>query len=82
MDLDVGCLVIHDLDGTRAAALAADLARDYGASRCRVANDLEGDIKAAAGVVERDTDRHEWLPGQRGTRFRTDGSALGCGTVL
>ena len=51
MDLDVGCVVIHDLDGARAAVLAADLARDYGASRCRVANDLEGDIKAAAGVV-------------------------------
>ena len=51
MDLDVGCLVIHDLDGTRAAALAADLSRDYGASRCRVASDLEGDVKAAAGVV-------------------------------
>jgi len=35
----------------RANALNADLARYYGASRCRVTNDLEFDIAAAHGVV-------------------------------
>jgi shikimate dehydrogenase len=51
MDLDAGCLVIHDRDGARADALAADLAKYYGASRCRVASDLERDIAMAGGVV-------------------------------
>jgi shikimate dehydrogenase len=51
MDLDVGCLVINDRDGARADALTADLARHYGASRCRVTSDLERDIAAANGVV-------------------------------
>jgi shikimate dehydrogenase len=51
MDLGVGELVLHDLDTARANALKADLASHYGASRCRVATDLERDIAAAAGVV-------------------------------
>jgi shikimate dehydrogenase len=51
MDLDIGCLVIHDRDGKRRDALVADLAKHYGASRCRVASDLEHDIAGAAGVV-------------------------------
>jgi shikimate dehydrogenase len=51
MDLDVAMLVIHDCHGARANALNADLARDYGASRCRVSIDLERDIAAAQGVV-------------------------------
>jgi shikimate dehydrogenase len=51
MDLGVADLVLHDLDTGRAHALKADLSSHYGASRCRVAKDLERDIAAAAGVV-------------------------------
>jgi len=51
MDLGVARLVIHDLDVARAAALENDIARHYGASRCRLTSDLEGDIAAADGVV-------------------------------
>jgi shikimate dehydrogenase len=51
MDLGAGVVVIVDLDKARAAALVADLAKHYGAARCRVANDLERDIAAADGVV-------------------------------
>ncbi len=51
MDLGVAVLVIHDRDGARANALKDDLAKYYGASRCRVASDLAGDIAAANGVV-------------------------------
>ncbi len=51
MDLGVATLVIHDLDGARADALRDDLAAHYGAARCRITNDLAGDIAAADGVV-------------------------------
>ena len=51
MDLGVTDLVLHDLDQSRANALKADLSKHYGPSRCRLAQDLERDIAAAAGVV-------------------------------
>jgi shikimate dehydrogenase len=51
MDLGVAVLIIHDLDGARARALTADVARHYGAERCRVAGDLVRDIAAADGVI-------------------------------
>ena len=51
MDLGVALLVLHDLDPTRAKALAADVAKHYGAARCRLADDLERDIAAADGIV-------------------------------
>jgi shikimate dehydrogenase len=51
MDLGVADLVLHDTDKVRAAALQADVARHYGAARCRVTGDLERDIAAAGGVV-------------------------------
>jgi shikimate dehydrogenase len=51
MDLGVAVLVIHDRDGARANALKDDIAKYYGASRCRVTSDLAGDIAAADGVV-------------------------------
>jgi quinate/shikimate dehydrogenase (NAD+) len=51
MDLGVGVLIIHDIDQARAEALAADVVKHYGASRCRLAGDLERDIAGAAGVV-------------------------------
>src|SRR5215467_15294163 len=51
MDLGVAQLVIHDLDRARAAALCGNLAQHVGASRCRVARDLERDIADADGIV-------------------------------
>jgi shikimate dehydrogenase len=51
MDLGVADLALHDLDRPRAEALRADLAKHCGASRCRIAGDLERDIAAAAGIV-------------------------------
>ena len=41
----------HDQDSARANALKGDIAKHYGASRCRVTSDLERDIAAADGVV-------------------------------
>jgi len=51
MDLGVKLLILHDIDVARANALQAEVIRHYGASRCRVTRDLEGDIAAADGVV-------------------------------
>jgi shikimate dehydrogenase len=51
MDLGVALLVVHDRDGGRANALCSDLAKYFGAARCRVARDLAGEIAAADGVV-------------------------------
>ena len=51
MDLGVGTLVLHDLDLARAKALAADVAKHYGAARCRLTGDLERDVAAADGIV-------------------------------
>ncbi len=51
MDLGVADLVLHDLDKTRADALKADVAKHYGADRCRVTGDLPRDIAAADGIV-------------------------------
>jgi len=51
MDLGVAFLIVHDRDGGRANALCADLAKYFGASRCRVALDLASEITAADGVV-------------------------------
>ncbi len=51
MDLAVGLLVVHDRDRARAKALCDDLTGYIAASRCRVAGDLEDEIRAADGVV-------------------------------
>ena len=51
MDLGVAVLVVQDRDGARANALCADLAKCYGAARCRTANNIESEIAAADGVV-------------------------------
>jgi shikimate dehydrogenase len=51
LDLGAARLAIHDRDSARATALKNDLAKHYGASRCRLASDLAGDIAAADGVV-------------------------------
>jgi shikimate dehydrogenase len=51
MDLGVATLVIHDVDRARANALQADISAHYGASRCRIADDLARDIAGADGVV-------------------------------
>ena len=51
MDLGAATVVLYDKDDTRARTLMDDLARHYGASRCRLATDLERDVAAADGVV-------------------------------
>ena len=51
MDLGVACLVVHDRDAARANGLCNDLAKYFGASRCRVALDLEREIVSADEVV-------------------------------
>jgi len=51
MDLGVAVLILHDLDPVRATALKDDVAKHYGASRCRVTGNLDRDIAAADGVV-------------------------------
>jgi shikimate dehydrogenase len=51
MDLGVAELILHDLNRARAEALKAQLSSQYGASRCRLADSLEQDIAAAAGIV-------------------------------
>ena len=51
IDLGVGTLVLHDLDLGRAKALAADVAKYYGAARCHLSGDVERDVAAADGIV-------------------------------
>jgi shikimate dehydrogenase len=51
MDLGVAVLVLHDLDTARAKTLEAELSAHYGASRCRLAGDLEREIASADGIV-------------------------------
>lgn len=51
MDLGVATLILHDLDRAKVEALKDDLVRFFGASRCRLAGELERDIAAADGVV-------------------------------
>ena len=51
MDLGVAVLILHDLDTARATALKDDVAKHYGASRCRVTGNLDRDIAAADGVI-------------------------------
>ena len=51
MDLGVELLIVHDRDAARVQALCSSLANHFGASRCRVATDLEREIAAAGGVV-------------------------------
>jgi shikimate dehydrogenase len=51
MDLGVAVLVVHDRNTSRANALCSDLAKHFGASRSRVARDVEREIAAADGIV-------------------------------
>jgi shikimate dehydrogenase len=51
MDLGVATVVVHDRDAKQAATLLADLTTHYGAARCRLADNLEGDIAEADGVI-------------------------------
>jgi len=51
MDLGLGTLIVHDMDSTRASALAADVNTHFGAGRCRVAERLVDEIAAADGVA-------------------------------
>jgi shikimate dehydrogenase len=51
MDLGAAVVILYDRDSARAAALMKDLTADYGASRCRLSDNLERDIAVADGVV-------------------------------
>ena len=51
MDLGLGHLIVHDMDGARAASLSVDVNRHFGAGRCRVAERLVEAIAGADGVV-------------------------------
>ena len=51
MDLGAATVVLHDRDAAQAAAVAKDIARDYGPARCRISSDLEREIAAADGIV-------------------------------
>ncbi len=51
MDLGAGRVDIHDSDRARAEHLTADLARYFGAARCRLVDDLGGALRGASGIV-------------------------------
>jgi shikimate dehydrogenase len=51
MDLGAGRIDVHDIDQARARSLAADLARAFGAARCRLSDGLELAIRGAKGIV-------------------------------
>jgi shikimate dehydrogenase len=51
MDLGLRELVVFDKDTARAAALAADVVRHFGAGRCRMSERLGDDIAAADGIA-------------------------------
>jgi quinate/shikimate dehydrogenase (NAD+) len=51
MDLGVATVVVHDRDAKQSATLMADLTKHYGATRCRLADNLERDIAEADGIV-------------------------------
>ena len=51
MGLGAATVMIHDTDKVRASALVADLIMLFGATRCRLADDLPRAIAEAAGVV-------------------------------
>ena len=63
MDLGAATVVLYDKDDTRARTLMDDLARHYGASRCRLATDLERDVAAADGVVNATPIGNHGFPG-------------------
>jgi shikimate dehydrogenase len=51
MDLGAGRIDVHDIDRARARSLAADIARSFGAPRCRLSDDLEEAVRGAKGIV-------------------------------
>jgi len=51
MDLGAAKVIVHDTDAARAASLVAALTLHYGASRCRLADNLPDALAQAAGVV-------------------------------
>ncbi len=77
MDLGVADLVLHDLDKTRADALKADVAKHYGADRCRVAGDLRARHRGRRRHRQRHASRHDWISRQPGTRGRAQAGTLG-----
>lgn len=51
MDLGAGRVDIHDIDQARARSLVDDLAKYFGAARCRLAEDVGAAVRGAKGVV-------------------------------
>lgn len=51
MDLGAATVIVHDIDPAKATALVADLMLHAGASRCRLAENLDDAIAGADGVV-------------------------------
>jgi len=79
MDLGVADLILHDLDTARADALKAQLASQYGPTRCRLAGSLEQDIAGADGIVNATQVGMRGFPGCpvpvaaiKGTHWATD----------
>jgi shikimate dehydrogenase len=63
MDLGVATIVLHDRDHDRASALIGALVARYGATRCRLAGDLEREIAAADGVINATPQGMRGFPG-------------------
>jgi shikimate dehydrogenase len=51
MDLGAARVDVHDVDQARARSLVADLAKYFGAARCRLSDNLEATIRGAQGIV-------------------------------
>jgi shikimate dehydrogenase len=51
MDLGLKTLIVHDMDDARAAKLAVDVSKHFGAGRGRVSTRLSDDVAAADGVA-------------------------------
>lgn len=51
MDLGAARVDVHDVDQAKARGLVADLAKYFGAERCRLSDNLEATVRGAQGVV-------------------------------
>ena len=51
LDLGAACLLVHDTDKGRAAALAANLVQHCGPQRARLVGNLDAELPAACGLV-------------------------------
>jgi len=63
MDLGVAAIVLNDRDAARASALMESLRARYGATRCRLSQDLEREIAVADGVINATPQGMRGFPG-------------------